>query len=163
LKRKKYILKYEQDGSNFLYDHNKLLGKKINGKRGFCTKAPLQMSGNDVKSTNGWKTPLGEEKGPTSDSLGKVLHKPRRGNGLLQKINGRVCKKTTSPFPEAGGGGRYMGRTQPSNFKTFTFYIFTFKYSLYNTASFRWKEKTVLDRQQPRPTVISGSSSKQRH
>ncbi len=52
---------------------------KINGKREFCTKASLRMSGNDVKGTNGWKTPLEGERGPASDILGKFCTNPDGG------------------------------------------------------------------------------------
>jgi hypothetical protein len=121
------------------------------GKGNFAQKAPLQKSGNDVKSTNSQNG----EGGPASDILENILTNP---DGVMVSCKRKMAEpaKTTRPFSETGGGGRYMGRPQPSNLK---FYIFTFSH-LYNAASFRWKEKTVLDRQQPRPTVISGSSSK---
>ncbi len=129
------------------------MGGKINGKRGFSTKAPLQKSGNDVKSTNSQK---GREAQPPT-SLEKFCTNP---DGVMAFCKRKMAEsaKNHPPFlrGRGGGGGTIFGQNSANQKKTFTFsHLY-----IYNAASFRWKEKTVLDRQQPRPTAISGSSSK---
>ncbi len=63
------------------------------------------------------------EGGPASDILGKFCTN-QDGERYLQKKNGRVCKKPPALSRRPGGGGRYMGRTQPSKLKLLDIYIF---------------------------------------
>jgi hypothetical protein len=94
------------------------------GRGNFAKKASLQMSGNDVKGTNGWKTPRKGERGPASDILGKFCTNP---DGVMVSCKRKMAEsaKTTRPFPEAGGGGRYMGKRSQAilDFYILHFYI----------------------------------------
>jgi hypothetical protein len=71
------------------YKHSKLTEKQIKVRISGFTFADGPFKG---------------EGGPASDILGKFCTQ-RDGGLTLQKKNGRVCKKTTRPFSEAGGGG----------------------------------------------------------
>jgi hypothetical protein len=40
VEKEKYILKYEENGGNYLYDHDKINEGKINGKGNFAPGPP---------------------------------------------------------------------------------------------------------------------------
>ncbi len=71
--------------------------------------------------------PFKRERGAASDIREKVLHQPRRGNGLLQKKKWPSLQKPPALYQRpGGGGGRYMGRTQPNNLKLLHFHIYIY-------------------------------------